>query len=836
MADTLPAPARADGKSWLDRTLSLFTDVRAGEGATAVLMLTNIFLLLICYSIVKIVREPLILLGGGAEVRSYAAAGQAVVLIGFVPAYSWFASRVDRVKLLVGVTLFFVVCIEMFAVAVAARVPFVGVAFFIWVGIFNISLVAQFWSFANDIYTRNAGERLFPMIMIGMTAGAPIGSFVAGRLFLLGFNPAAILQISAALLGTTLLLYLVINARETRQHTAATAPLASGGGFALVLRSSYLRRIAILIVLLNVVNTTGEYVIARLLTSHAGALAAADPGFNRQAYIGAFYGGYQFWVNVTALVLQAFVTSRLVKHQGLRGALLALPLIALGGYATIAAGVSFAVVRWIKTAENATDYSIMNTARQLLWLPTSREEKYKAKQAIDTFFMRGGDLLSASVVYLGAARMGVAGFAVANVMLTLLWIGVALSIVKRHRALTSLARPPVAAAVLVMLTVAGMAPPAFAQQTREEERAAAQAAKAAHLHPWVPTRTEERLERIQKFLTNQPKFYPFIGSVFSGGWLAVGPGYRTRFAESGLVDVHGAWSLKNYKAAEASVKLPDFADGLIAITMQARWLDAPKVPFYGTGGQSSPRQKSSFRYRTTTAGLTARIRPVSFFAFGGGADAFGVDTGPGTSGTSIEQRFTAAQAVGLGTAPTYLRSRLFAEADWRESPGYTRRGGFYRVDAAHYRQTGDGQYSFRRVDAEVDQFIPLLRENWVIALRAVASATGTAAGQSVPYFLMPDLGGSSELRGYPSWRFRDRNRLLLTGEYRWMAGQFVDMALFLDAGTVAARWSDIDLGTLKRSYGIGVRFHTPAATVIRVEVARTRGEGTGLILAFGPAF
>src|SRR5213593_789711 len=131
-----------DQKSWLDRALSLFADVHAGEGATVLLMLVNIFLLLVCYSIIKTVREPLILLGGGAKVRSYSAAGQAVVLMGFVPLYSWFASRVDRVKLLVGVSLFFLVNIELFALAVAAGVPFVGVAFFIWVGIFNISLVA----------------------------------------------------------------------------------------------------------------------------------------------------------------------------------------------------------------------------------------------------------------------------------------------------------------------------------------------------------------------------------------------------------------------------------------------------------------------------------------------------------------------------------------------------------------------------------------------------------------------------------------------------------------------------------------------------------------------
>src|SRR5262245_54870669 len=122
MANIQVAASQQENKSWLDRSLSLFTDVRAGEGATAVLMLVNIFLLLICYSVIKTVREPLILLGGGAEVRSYASAGQALLLMGFVPLYGWFASRVNRARLLVGVTLFFIVCIELFATAVAALV------------------------------------------------------------------------------------------------------------------------------------------------------------------------------------------------------------------------------------------------------------------------------------------------------------------------------------------------------------------------------------------------------------------------------------------------------------------------------------------------------------------------------------------------------------------------------------------------------------------------------------------------------------------------------------------------------------------------------------------
>src|SRR5580765_8032012 len=219
-------------RSWLDRTLSVFADVRAGEGANAVLMLANVFLLLVCYSVIKTVREPLILLGGGAEIRSYAAAGQALLLVGFVPLYSWLASRVSRAKLLVGVTLFFVACIELFAAAVAARMPYVGVAFFIWVGIFNMSLVAQFWSFANDIYSKDAGERLFPIVMIGMTAGAPLGSFVAARLFRLGFTPQAILQISALLLSFSILLYLRINGRETARASSADSQnaLSAEGG------------------------------------------------------------------------------------------------------------------------------------------------------------------------------------------------------------------------------------------------------------------------------------------------------------------------------------------------------------------------------------------------------------------------------------------------------------------------------------------------------------------------------------------------------------------------------------------------------------------------------
>jgi ATP:ADP antiporter, AAA family len=818
---TLDRPAHA---SALDRILSLFTEVRAGEGVTAALMLLNIFLLLVCYSVIKTVREPLILLGGGAEVRSYAAAGQALLLMGMVPLYGWFASRVDRAKLLIGVTLFFIAGIELFAAAVAAHLPFVGVAFFIWVGIFNMSLIAQFWSFANDIYTKDAGDRLFPIIMIGMTAGAPLGSFIAARLFRSGITPQMILHVAAILLAGSVAIYLKINAREHRSG-APQAPLAASGGFRLVLGSHYLRLIAALVVLLNVVNTTGEYLVARLLSLHVEQLAIADVTFDKQAYIGAFSGDYQFWVNVSALLLQAFVTSRLVKYRGLRGALLALPLIALGGYAIIAAGVGFSVVRWIKTAENATDYSIMNTARQLLWLPTSREEKYKAKQAIDTFFVRGGDVLSAGVVYIGAhlLHLGVNQFALVNVALIAVWIGVAVRLAEPKRFLPSFTFRPIAGAAAAV-TVLCLATPAHAQETRQEAVAAQQANKAAQLKPFVPDSLERKLDRVDAALSSKRHVYPYFGSVYDGGGFGLGPGYRFRYADTGSFDAHAAVSIKSYKTADLTWKLPSFAANRIDVSAHANWLDAPDVVFYGTATDRTTKDRTGFSYGTKTVGATGQVHAATHLTFGGGLDSLRVDASP-LSSVSFLTRVKA----------DFARSRAFAEFDTRTSRRYTRRGSFYRVERSDYRQTNGSSFSFARTDVEAQQYLPFFNESRVIALRALVSTTSTTAGQQVPYPLMPYLGGSHTLRGYSTFRFRDNNRLLLSGEYRWAAGSLLDMSVFLDAGKVTERSSDLDLHGLTKTYGVGFSVHAPANTAIRLEIARTR-EGTGLSLGFGPSF
>jgi AAA family ATP:ADP antiporter len=440
----------------IDRVLGLFSEVHAGEGRRALMMLLNVFLILVAYYIIKTVREPLILntavpaflhdigIKSAAEIKTFAAAGQALVLMIFVPLYGWFASRVSRMKLIIGTSLFFVANILAFAVAVHADLPYVGVIFYIWVGFFSLSIIAQFWSYGNDIYSKEAGNRLFPIIGLGATVGSPVGAWIAELLFEAHISPHIMLYLAAGLLASTVVFYLAVN-RNSQPHgkevtTEATEePLGRGNAFMLVFTSRYILLIAVLLIVLNVVNTLGEYILSDLVVRHASELAAADTTFDQGAYIGAFYGSYFFWVNVIAVLLQAFVASRLVKRFGLAGVLFALPIIALGAYGFIALGATIVIVRWAKTAENSTDYSLMNTAKQLLWLRTTREEKYKAKQAVDSFFVRLGDLFAAFVVFAGSAWLALdaSGFAMINLGFVVLWLILAWALVKWNRRLAS---------------------------------------------------------------------------------------------------------------------------------------------------------------------------------------------------------------------------------------------------------------------------------------------------------------------------------------------------------------------------------------------------------------
>jgi AAA family ATP:ADP antiporter len=428
-------------KTPLERVLSLFADVRAGEGAGALLLTFNVFLLLGAYYLLRPARQALILTEGGAIAASYSSAAQAVLLVGIVPFYGWLASRIRRIILLTSTGLFFVANLGLFYLAGRAGVR-EGIAFYVWLGIFNVFVISQFWAFANDLYTEGQGRRLFPLIGVGASLGAWVGaSAVTPLVRRLAFTPYTLMLSAAGVLLVALTITILVNRRETaraddRAAKADEVPLGKEGGLELVRKDAYLFWIAVLTIVLNLVNTTGEFLLNRMVENEALARFGTDAGTraSSQAFVGEFFGGFNANVSLVGFLLQLLATSRIMRYLGVRGALFVMPVIALVNYSIIAVVPWLAVVRIGKIFENSTDYSVQNTVRQALYLPLSREAKYKAKAAIDTLFTRAGDVLSAGFVAAGsAAGVGLAGFAWLNVGLTVTWLAVAGRIAREHR-------------------------------------------------------------------------------------------------------------------------------------------------------------------------------------------------------------------------------------------------------------------------------------------------------------------------------------------------------------------------------------------------------------------
>jgi AAA family ATP:ADP antiporter len=456
MAEPANSLVRRNG---LERFLLLFADVRAGEGFTAILLTVNLFFLLAAYLIIKTVREALILSEGGAEVKSYAAAGQALLLFLLVPAYGYLASKVNRIKLINGVTLFFISNLAVFYLMSRLEVP-LGVAFFLWVGIFNLFIIAQFWSFANDIYTEYQGKRLFAIVAFGGSLGGVLGPQVARALFE-PLGPYRLMLVTAALLAVCLVFPNIVNRigsggdRTAKDDGNAAQPLEKGGAFKLVLGKPYLLLIAFLLIVSNLVNTTGEFILSKTVTEEAQRLANAAPALEQpadktkpsalqernkkvQAFIARFYGDFFSTVGLASVLAQLFLVSRIMKLCGVPASLYFLPVIALTGYSLIAFLPALVFVRWAKIVENSTDYSLQNTVRQALFLPTTREEKYKAKAAIDTFFVRIGDVLSAGLVRLSREfAVTLQTLSVVNVSFTALWLLLVVGIGASYRALVA---------------------------------------------------------------------------------------------------------------------------------------------------------------------------------------------------------------------------------------------------------------------------------------------------------------------------------------------------------------------------------------------------------------
>jgi surface antigen Omp85-like protein len=397
----------------------------------------------------------------------------------------------------------------------------------------------------------------------------------------------------------------------------------------------------------------------------------------------------------------------------------------------------------------------------------------------------------------------------------------------------------------VVLLVGAVA--ASAQQadpeTRQDLIERGQADKVETLHPYVLTRGERIIASVQERLVNQQiTWHPFFQNAYSGGGLALGLGYMRHVSPYSTIDVRGSYSIRSYKLAEVEFVSPRLFRRRAGLSLLGAWRDAPEVGFYAVGSDPSSSAHLSYGFEESRGSGLLTVWPTRrLLMLRGGAELSRWDLKSGSGRLpSIDTLFTPATLSGLGQTTTYVHTQATVGLDsrkafdWMTSPGYARRGGFYGV-TAHDFADQDSRFGFRQVDYEAVQHVPILRETWVVSLRGRAETAWGKNDQQVPFYLLPSLGGSSSLRGFPSWRFRGRNSLLLQGEWRILVNRGFETALFYDAGKVAERVSDLDLDGLHSDYGFGARFHALHATFLRAEVAHSP-EGYRFVFATSAAF
>gem|GEM_PF-837489 len=376
-----------------------------------------------------------------------------------------------------------------------------------------------------------------------------------------------------------------------------------------------------------------------------------------------------------------------------------------------------------------------------------------------------------------------------------------------------------------------------APKSREARIGSRQAEKAKQSQPRKINKAEKWIRMAEgAFFEESVGFAPAMGSIYHGGGMGLGAKYKKYYGDNTFWSVKGLYSILNYKLVEAKTESRDHLDKRFSFGSRLGWRDATRVGYYGLGTNTQREARANFRFQETYLDGHALFKPVRWIPLKGSVayEHFNTTQGQG-SHPSIETRYTPQSAPGLGADPTYLHSQLSAGIDWRQSEDYTRKGGLYQATFHDYRNNNGGIYSFQRLDGEVIQHIPLLRETWVISMRGRAQTT-LNENDLVPYFLLPALGSGKTLRAFDNDRFRGLHSLLMTAEFRWIPNPFgMDMALFYEAGKVTSRRGELNFKGLKSDVGIGARFHGPFSTPLRLDFA-VGNEGWRLRLSSSAIF
>jgi AAA family ATP:ADP antiporter len=866
-----------------------FAKVEPREATTVLILSATVFLLLTAYYLLKTAREPLILLGGGAEVKSYAAGGQAFLLLGFIRIYRGVAERVGRLALLVCVYLFFASNLLVFAALTFGGFA-IGVPFYLWVGVFNYTSIAQFWAFAADVYSPTQGKRLFAVLGIGSSLGAVLGARVARRLA--DGGPETLMLGAAGLLIVCVLLVVWADHRARAEvhgaHARNQEPLSTQSALTLLARDRFLLLLAALTLLLNWVNTNGEYILDRtLLASLSGSHAAHAAA----TAVARFKADYFSRVNLVGVVLQLFVVSRVLTLVGPRVALFFLPVVAFGGYAVLFAAPVLALIRIAKIAENSIDYSIQNTVRQALYLVANREEKYVGKTVVDSLFVRLGDVLSAVTVWVGVElSLATSTLAALNLMLLVVVLLVVVLLGREHRRrsgepspgvaspLGSVSKAVVGSAALLLFVLrcgdafAGPPPdrsrrlPPPKRELPDYDGRGGDSQQEDGAGTWTARITLAPIYAVWEYGVRRPWGATVAGAERAGvpatlyDFFAFGPDHKAGIVPVAFVDFgfkaavgvyafwndaflaghdlqfHGTTGGADWLAGVLSERFPLGRSNTLTVRLGA--IRRPDLLFYGLGPDTPESNRS--RFGETRLAANARLGlPLwrsSHIDADVGVRSVALHHGHFAGEPSLEeQAATGAFAIpyGFDRGYTALGSRLSGVLDTRKPRPFPGSGYRLQLEVEEDSDVRRPESStWLRYGASAGGFVDLNDRNRVLGVTLMTEFVDPLLGE-VPFTELVALGGEGPMPGYRAGRLVDRSAAVATVDYHWPIWVWLDGMLQASAGNVfGTHLESFRANRIRFSGAVGVESVTTGGTrdgafqILLGVATETIGQGT----------
>lgn len=399
-------------------------------------------------------------------------------------------------------------------------------------------------------------------------------------------------------------------------------------------------------------------------------------------------------------------------------------------------------------------------------------------------------------------------------------------------------------AVTILCLLPGTILAQDAPGTRAEEIERARQQKAEALEPEEVSPVERRLRdfKDQKLLERVSAGYNGfrlkLGGLVTGGGFALGPEYFREDLLDGRMFVRASaqGSTRLYTKVEGETGF-NFLDGRATLSFLGYHRDYPGLNYYGPGPDSVLTGRSNYRLEDTGVSAFATIQATRHLTFGGTAGGLWINVGPGTDDryVSTDVIYSPLQAPGINQQSNYFRPGVFAQFDYRDDPFGPKAGGNYVFQHTWYNDIDLGVFGFRRMDIDLQQYIPFFNKTRRFALRAKGTFTESDAGNVTPFFLQPVVGGSDDLRGFRYFRFTDRNMVVYNAEYQWEVFSGLEGAVFFDAGKVMPRRSQLNFSDLETSAGFGLRFNARNRTFIRVDVGFSH-EGFQVWFKFNDVF